>query len=120
MALLRESPFVIQLVAVWVLAAFARVALAANSVHRNRQRFVRFLADRAVGHGAALEAFDDRFDRLDLVDGNRLLGKLEVQQRRAAYRISFFWSLISVEYSLKILYLFVAARHIAACGSSAG
>ena len=58
-------------VALRILAAFAGVRPAAQAVHRNRQRLVRFAADRAVGHGAGGEPLEDRFRRLDLVDRNR-------------------------------------------------
>ncbi len=57
--------------ALGVLAALAGVGLAAEAVHRDRQRLVRLLADRAVGHRAGGEALDDRLDRLDLVDRHR-------------------------------------------------
>src|SRR5688500_5038233 len=48
-----------------IFSAFAGVALAAEAIHRNGERFVCFLADRAVGHRAALEAFYDGLDRFD-------------------------------------------------------
>ena len=62
-----------------ILAAFAGVALAADAVHRDRQRFVRFLADRAVRHRAGLEALHDALDRLDFLERHRLAA-LEIQQ----------------------------------------
>src|SRR5258707_1113452 len=49
-----------------IFTAFTGIALAANPVHRDSQRFVRLLADRAVAHGAGLEALHDGFDRLDI------------------------------------------------------
>ena len=71
-----------------ILAAFAGVRLAAEPVHRDGERLVRFLADRAVRHRAGREALHDRLDRLDLVDRNRLSAPaLELEQaaqRRAA------------------------------------
>ena len=57
-----------------ILAAFAGVRLAADAVHRDGERLVRLLADRAVRHRAGREALDDRLDRLDLVDRNRRRG----------------------------------------------
>ena len=48
-----------------VFAAFAGVRFAADAVHRDRQRGVRFPADRAIAHragGKALDDFDRRFD----------------------------------------------------------
>jgi hypothetical protein len=42
-----------------VFAAFAGVALAADAVHGNGQRAVRFGADAAQAHGAGGKALDD-------------------------------------------------------------
>src|SRR5439155_24192849 len=63
-----------------VFAAFAGVRLAADPVHRNRQRLVRFLTDRSVGHRAGREALHDAVDRLDLVDRNRWTVGNELEQ----------------------------------------
>ncbi len=51
-----------------VLAALAGVRLRAEPVHRDRERLVRLLRDRAVAHRPGREALHDRCDRLDLVD----------------------------------------------------
>ena len=67
----RRSPFGVAHVAVGVLAALAGVRLAADAVHRDGQRLVGLLRDRAVGHRAGREALDDLADRLDLVDRDR-------------------------------------------------
>ena len=69
-----------------ILAAFAGVRLAAEAVHRDRQRLVRFLADRSVRHRAGREALDDRLDRLDLVDRDRLAARASARAGRAASR----------------------------------
>ena len=66
-------------VALRIFAAFAGVALAADAVHRDGQRLVRLLADRAVAHRAGLEALHDALDRFDFLDRNRL-GRLEIEQ----------------------------------------
>ena len=63
-----------------IFAALAGIALAADAVHRDRQGFMGFFADRAVGHGAGLEPFDDRVHRLDFLDGNRLRRVFERHQ----------------------------------------
>src|SRR5205823_403238 len=42
-----------------VFSAFTGVALAAYSIHGDSQGFVRFLADRAVGHRARFEALEN-------------------------------------------------------------
>src|ERR1035441_10311405 len=66
-------------VALRVFAAFTGVALAANAVHGDGERLVRFLTDGAVAHGARLEALQDALDRFHLFDGDGL-DLLEVQQ----------------------------------------
>ena len=57
--------------AVDVLATLAGVGATAEPVHRDGERLVGFLADRAVGHRAGVEPLDDLADRLDLVDRDR-------------------------------------------------
>ena len=54
-----------------VFPSFARVALAAQAVHGDGQRFVRFGGDRAEAHRAGAESLDDLGGRFDLVEGNR-------------------------------------------------
>ncbi|OIQ78884.1 hypothetical protein GALL_394080 [mine drainage metagenome] len=54
-----------------VLAAFAGVALAADAVHRHRQRRVRLGRDRAQRHRSGDEALDDLDGRLDVVERDR-------------------------------------------------
>ena len=66
-------------VAIRIFAAFAGVALAADAVHGDGERLVRFLGDGAVAHRAGLEALHDAFDRFDFVDRNRL-ALLEIEQ----------------------------------------
>ena len=56
------------LVAVGFFAALAGVRLAADAVHRDRQRGVRLARDRAVAHRAGGEALDDVDRRFDLFD----------------------------------------------------
>ena len=70
-----------------ILTALARVGAAAEAIHRDGQRLVRFLADRAVGHRARREPLDDLRDRLDLVDRDGRTCRLETEQtsqRRAS------------------------------------
>ena len=55
-----------------VLATFTGVALATNTIHGDGKRFVSFLTDRAVAHGARLEATHDVFDGLNLFERDRL------------------------------------------------
>ena len=55
-----------------VLAALAGVRLAAEAVHRDRQRLVRLARDRAERHRAGGEALDDLLGGLDLVERDRL------------------------------------------------
>ena len=63
-----------------VFAALAGVGLAADAVHRDGQRLVRFLGDRPVAHRAGLEAAHDRLDGLHLLDPHRVRGVAEVHQ----------------------------------------
>ena len=58
-------------VAFRVFAAFAGIGIAAQAVHRHRQRFVRFGAERADRHGGAVEAFEQVFRRLNFIQRNR-------------------------------------------------
>src|SRR6185503_7468517 len=62
-----------------VFATFARVALAADAIHRDGETLVGFFADRAVRHRARLEALHDGLDWLDFLNGNRR-GRFEVKQ----------------------------------------
>ena len=66
-----ESPLAQRLEAVGVFAAFAGVRLAADAVHRDRERRVRLGRDRAEAHRAGGEALDDLRRRLDLLDRHR-------------------------------------------------
>ena len=66
------SPAFDRRVAVAILAAFAGVRLAADAVHRDGQRGVRFGRDRAQRHGAGGEALDDFRRGLDFLDRHRL------------------------------------------------
>ena len=61
-----ERPFGSGAEALRLLAALAGVRLAADGVHGERQGLVRFLRDRAEGHGAGGEALHDLLRGLDL------------------------------------------------------
>src|SRR5579863_3271541 len=62
------------------LAAFAGVRTATEAVHGNGEGLVSFLGDRAITHGAGLEALDDFIHRFDLVNRDRIGGELEFKQ----------------------------------------
>ena len=49
-------------------------------VHGNSQSLMSFLRNRTVRHGTCLKSFYNILNTLNLVDGNRLLGKLKVQK----------------------------------------
>ena len=66
--------------AMWFLAAFARVRAATDAVHGNRQRRMRFMADRAEAHRACAKAFDDFGSRLNLVNADRRFCGFELHQ----------------------------------------
>ena len=68
---LLDARYFFGAVAFRVFAAFARVGIAAQAVHRHGQGFVRFGAERADRHGGAVEAFVEVFRRLHLVNRNR-------------------------------------------------
>ena len=72
--------------AVDVLAALAGVRLAADAVHRDRERLVRLARDRAVAHRAGREALDDRRHRLDLVD-RHAVAPLGLEAEQPAQRL---------------------------------
>ncbi len=63
-----------------VFAALAGVRHAANAVHRNGQRLVRFLADRTEAHRAGREALHDLLRRLNFFDRNRRIRVLQLHQ----------------------------------------
>src|SRR5215510_7306303 len=58
-------------VTIRVFPSLSSIALAAQAIHGNGQRFVGFLADRSIGHRSGLEAPDDRFHRLYFIDRDR-------------------------------------------------
>src|SRR6202158_4039620 len=64
-----------------ILAALAGVALAADPVHRDREIFVRLLADRSERHRAGLEALDDLRRGLDFLKRHRRAPGIKFEQR---------------------------------------
>ena len=73
-ALRCESPFGSRHEARFVFPALAGVGLAADAVHGDRQRLVRFCADRTERHRAGGEALHDFARRLDFFERNRTRG----------------------------------------------
>src|SRR5690606_26769588 len=73
-----------------VLAAFAGIALAAQAIHRDRERLVRLGGDRAEAHRAGAEALHDLARGLDLVERNRWTcdARLEVEQAAQRARLA--------------------------------
>src|SRR3979490_3184098 len=63
-----------------IFSTLAGIRLAADPVHRDCERLVRFLADRAVGHRAGREPPDDRFDRLAFFNWKPLRRPLQLEQ----------------------------------------
>ena len=55
----------------FVLAALAGIGFSADAVHGDRQRLVRFLADRAEGHRAGGKALHDFRGGLDFLERHR-------------------------------------------------
>ena len=71
-----ESPFASRLEAIGLLAAFAGIRLAADAVHGDGERGMRFARDRAERHRSGSEAAHDVLCRLDLLDRYRLASVL--------------------------------------------
>ena len=69
-----------RLIPIRIFTALAAVGLTAQTVHGDSQTFVRFLADRTVAHRAGFETLHDAFDRLDFIDGDRLIDGFDIQQ----------------------------------------
>ncbi len=67
-------------VALRVLAALARVRLAADRVHRDREVLVRLARQRAEAHRAGREALDDLRPGLDLLERDRRLVGADLEQ----------------------------------------
>ena len=63
-----------------ILAAFAGIRFAADPVHRDGERRVRLGGDRAEAHRAGGEALDDLGSRLDILERDRHVRKLELEQ----------------------------------------
>src|SRR5690606_23989992 len=93
-----------------ILAALAGVALAADAVHRDRERLVRLGRDRAEAHRARAEALDDLARGLHLVerDGRSRDPVLEVE--KAAQRARLARLLVHVRRELAIRLAAVTAR----------
>ena len=76
-----------------VLTAFTRYRLCANSVHGNGECFVGFRRQRAKRHSGRDKALADFGDRLDLVNGDRFLGEVELEQIAQVNGRQFFHAL---------------------------
>ena len=64
----------------WILSALAAVGAAADAVHGDRERFMRFLADRAEGHGAGGKALDNGLHGFHHVDREGPIRQLEFNE----------------------------------------
>ena len=62
------------------LAALSGIGLAMEHVHRKRQSLMRFLRDRAIGHGSGLKSPYDGIHALHLVDADSLPGIAKLQK----------------------------------------
>ena len=63
-----------------ILSALAGIGLAAHAVHGDGERLVGLETDGPVGHRAGGEAGEDRLHRLDLLDGDGPLRRLEGEE----------------------------------------
>ncbi len=80
MALRRRIAVRIGREAVLLLPAFTGVRSAADPVHRDRERFVGFLADRTERHRPRHKPFDDFFRGLNFLDGHRMIPLPQLHQ----------------------------------------
>ena len=71
-----------------VFSAFARIALAPDTVHRDGQRLVRLLGDGAVAHRPGGESFDDLLRRFHILQRDRLRRGLELEQTAQRAKLS--------------------------------
>ncbi len=78
----------IGLEALLVLAALTGVGTPADAVHGDGQGLVRFLADRAIRHGAGGESFDNLRRRLHFFSGHGRADGLEIQQAAQGVEIA--------------------------------
>ncbi len=63
-----------------VFAAFAGIRLAANSVHGDGQRGMRFGRDRTQRHGAGGETLNNFAGRFDFIERNRRTGRFDFEK----------------------------------------
>ena len=70
--------------ALWIFAAFAGVGLAADAIHGDRQRLVRFGTNRPEAHRARRETLDDLFFVLDLNNVDRASVRSSIERQQAA------------------------------------
>lgn len=69
-----------RLIPIRIFTALAAVGLTAQAVHGNGKTFMGFLADGAIAHRAGLKPLDDAFNRLDFIDGDRLIDGFDIEQ----------------------------------------
>src|SRR5690606_4766746 len=93
-----------------ILAALAGIALAADAVHRDRERLVRLGRDRAEAHRARAEALHDLARGLDLVERDRRSRDAVLEVEEAAQRARLACLLVHVRGELAIRLAAVAAR----------
>ena len=75
-------------------------------IHRESESLVSLLRNRAVGHSACLEASDDRFNALDLVDRNGIFGVVEVEQTSQADGIHLLVDKLGIQLVERVIALF--------------
>ena len=95
----------IALEALFVFPALAGIGLAADAVHGDGQRLVRFFADRAERHGAGGEALHDLRRRLDFFERQRACATF-LQLHQSAQRAELLLLLVDqIGVFLKVLKL---------------
>ena len=81
-----ESPLASGIEALWILAAFAGIGLAANAVHGDGKTLVGFLGDRTEAHGTGCETLDDLLRRLHVVERHGTAVGVLVELKQPAQR----------------------------------
>ena len=111
-----------RLKAVGFLAALASVGFAADAVHRDGERRVRFAADRAKAHRAGCKALDEILRGLDFGEGNRFaphrLGQADAEH--AAQRHQLFGLFVAGGREIAELLRNLAAHRIGVVGGAHG
>ena len=102
-----------------IFTALAGVGVAADAVHGFRQRFVRFRAQRADGHRRGIEAFEQLGCRLNFVNADRFIARIEgnkIAQRRCRTVVHQLGILLIIAIFAALYRLLQRAHHVRVVG----